>query len=99
VTITIREEERMARSPSVISGVVLSPDGKPVSNARVYFTAGPVPLPEIAAVTDNSGAFTLTAPAPGEYVIESAADEFGARSSKVKVKGGEQVRLDLKLKG
>lgn len=88
----------MARSPSVISGVVRSPNGKPVSNARVYFTAGPVPLPEIAALTDSNGAFSLTAPAPGEYVIESAADEFGARSSTVKVKGGEQVRLDLKLK-
>jgi hypothetical protein len=88
----------MARSPSVISGVVRSPDGKPVPNARVYFTAGPVPLPEIAALTDSNGAFSLTAPAPGEYVIESAADAFGARSSTVKVKGGEQVRLDLKLK-
>lgn len=88
----------MARSPSVISGVVRGPDGKPVSNARVYFTAGPVPLPDIAAITDKSGTFSLTAPAPGEYVIESTADEFGARSSKVKVKGGEQVRLDLKLK-
>ena len=85
-------------APSVIAGVVRGPDGKPVSNARVYFTAGPVPLPEIAAVTDDRGAFSLTAPAPGEYVVESAADEFGARSSKVKVKGGEPVRLDLKLK-
>jgi hypothetical protein len=85
-------------SASVISGVVRGPDGKPVSNARVYFTAGPVPLPEIAALTDSNGAFSLTAPAPGEYVVESAADEFSTRSSKVKVKGGEQVRLDLKLK-
>ncbi|MGH9873642.1 MAG: carboxypeptidase-like regulatory domain-containing protein [Pyrinomonadaceae bacterium] len=89
----------MARTQSVISGVVRSPDGKPVSNARVYFTAGPVPLPEIAALTDESGAFSLTAPAPGEYVVESAADEFGAKSSKVKVKGGEPVRLEIKLKG
>jgi hypothetical protein len=88
----------MAGSASVISGVVRSPDGKPVSNARVYFTAGPVPLPDIAALTDSNGAFSLTAPAPGEYVVESAADEFGARSSRVNVKGGEQVRLDLKLK-
>lgn len=88
----------MARSPSVISGIVRGPDGKPVSNARVYFTAGPVPLPEIAALTDSGGAFSLTAPAPGEYVIESAADEFSAQSSTVKVKGGEQVRLDLRLK-
>jgi hypothetical protein len=89
----------MARSPSVISGVVRSPDGKPVSNARVYFTAGPVALPEIAAVTDESGAFSLTAPAPGEYVVESNSDKFGSGSSKVKVKGGEPVRLELKLKG
>lgn len=88
----------MPQSPSVIAGVVRGPDGKPVSNARVYFTAGPVPLPEIAALTDKSGAFSLTAPAPGEYVIESAADEFKARSSTVKVKGGERVRLDLQLK-
>lgn len=88
----------MPRSPSVISGIVRGPDGKPVSNARVYFTAGPVPLPEIAAITDSSGEFSLTAPAPGEYVIESAADKFGSRSSKIKVKGGEQVRLNLKLK-
>ena len=88
----------MARSPSVISGVVRSPDGKPVSNARVYFTAGPVALPDIAALTDENGRFTLTAPAPGEYVIESSTDEYGARSSKVKVKGGEQVNLDLKMK-
>lgn len=89
----------MARAPGVISGVVSGPDGKPVPNARVYFKAGPGPLPEIAALTDKSGAFSLTAPAAGEYVIESAADDFAARSSKVKVKGGEQVRLNLKLKG
>ena len=88
----------MPRSPTVISGVVRGSDGKPVSNARVYFTAGPVPLPEIAAVTDSRGEFSLTAPAPGEYVIESADDKFGSRSSKVKVKGGEQVRLNLQLK-
>ena len=88
----------MTRSPSVISGVVRSPDGKPVANARVYFTSGPVPLPDIAAVTDKSGSFSLTAPAPGEYVVESATDTHRARSAKVKVKGGEQLRLNLKLK-
>ncbi|HVQ36305.1 MAG TPA: carboxypeptidase-like regulatory domain-containing protein [Pyrinomonadaceae bacterium] len=88
----------MARSPGVISGVVLGPKGKPVSEARVYFTAGPSPLPEIAALTDSSGSFSLTAPVPGEYVVEAVADPFRAQSSTVKVKGGEQVRLDLQLK-
>jgi hypothetical protein len=88
----------MAQSPSVISGVVHGPDGRPVSNARVYFTAGPVPLPEIAALTDKGGAFSLTAPAAGEYVIECAADDFKSRSLTVKVKGSGPVHLDLQLK-
>lgn len=87
----------MPPSPSVISGVVRSPDGKPVANARVYFTDGPVPLPEIAALTDDEGKFSLTAPAPGKYVVASAADDFAGKSSTVRVKGGEPVRLDFKL--
>jgi protocatechuate 3,4-dioxygenase beta subunit len=82
----------------VISGTVLDPNGQPQANARVYFTAGPVPLPEIAAVTDSSGKFSLTAPAPGEYVIESSADEFGAQSARVKVKGDKPAHLELQLK-
>ena len=83
---------------SVISGVVRGPDGQPLPNARVYFTKGPVPLPEIAAITDHSGEFSLTAPAPGDYVIEGAADEFKAQSSKVKVKGNAPVRVELPLR-
>jgi hypothetical protein len=84
--------------PSVISGVVRGPDGRPIANARVYFTSGPVPLPEIAAITDASGEFSLTAPVPGDYVIEGAADEFQSQSSKVKVKGSAPVRLELPLR-
>ena len=88
----------MALSPSVISGVVHDPRGEPVANARVYFTDGPVPLPDIAALTDSGGAFSLTAPAPGKYVIECATDEFGARSQSVAVSGGRPARLDIQLK-
>ena len=83
---------------SVISGVVRGPDGQPLPNARVYFTKGPVPLPEIAAITNESGEFTLTAPAPGDYVIEGVADEFKPQSSKVKVKGNATLRVDLPLR-
>ena len=83
---------------SVISGVVSGPDGKPIPNARVYFTSGPVPLPEIAAMTDKSGEFSLTAPAPGEYVVEAVTDKYGAQSSTTKVKGNKPVHLTLSLK-
>jgi len=34
-----------------------------------------------------------------DFSVECAADQFGAKSSKVKCKGGEPIRLDLKLKG
>ena len=88
----------MAVSPSVISGVVHDQRGKPVANARVYFTDGPVPLPDIAALTDVNGAFSLTAPAPGKYVIECATDEFVVRSQAVSVSGGQPARLEIQLK-
>jgi hypothetical protein len=88
----------MALSPSVISGVVHGPRGEAVANARVYFTDGPVPLPDIAALTDRDGAFSLTAPAPGKYVIECATDEFAVRSQAVSVSGGQPARLEIRLK-
>jgi hypothetical protein len=49
-------------------------------------------------MTNGSGEFSLTAPAPGNYVIEGAADQFQPQSSKVKVKGNAPVRIELPLK-
>ena len=83
--------------PTVISGTVRGPDGKPAAEARVYFTAGPVAFPEIAAVTDNKGRFSLTAPAPGEYVVACAADDLTGQSRTVKVPGGKKVVLNFQL--
>ena len=39
--------------PTTIAGVVVDPRGNPVEEARVYFVEGPVPLPDIAALTDS----------------------------------------------
>jgi Carboxypeptidase regulatory-like domain len=55
--------------PRTISGVVLSEEGTPTKDAVVSLTSGPVPLPDIAAVTGEDGAFTLTAPATGQYAV------------------------------
>ena len=52
-----------------ISGSVVDAQGAPVDGARVFLTAGPVPLPDIAAVTGPDGRFELTAPAPGDYTV------------------------------
>jgi len=50
----------MVAKQSVISGIVRDPNGRPVADARIYFIGGPVPLPDIAALTDAAGAFSLT---------------------------------------
>ena len=60
----------------VIAGRVCAVDGNPVAGARVYFTAGPVPLPEVATLTDRDGAFSLSAPSAGTYTLECAADRY-----------------------
>lgn len=88
----------MAGKASVISGVVRDASGKPVADARVYFTEGPVPLPDIAALADSNGGFSLSVPAAGTYGIESAADGFAPESATVAVASGQDVRLDFQLK-
>ena len=88
----------MAGQPALISGVVHDPDGEPVPEARVYFKDGPVPLPDVAALTDGRGAFTLPAPSAGTYKIECSADRFKPKTVKVKVAAGQNVKLDIRLK-
>lgn len=68
-----------AQQPAaVVRGEVRGPDGRPVAGARVVITESPVPVPEIAGVTDAEGRFTLFAPAPGEYAFTAHADVAGA---------------------
>lgn len=88
----------MAGQPGVISGVVLDAGGKPVREARVYFKDGPGALPDVAALTDSHGAFSLPAPSAGAYKIECNADGFAPKTVKVEVAAGEQVKLEVKLK-
>ncbi|MEV0323259.1 carboxypeptidase-like regulatory domain-containing protein [Streptomyces sp. NPDC050658] len=57
-----------------IAGVVQDADGAPVAGAHVLFTDGPAPLPDIAAVTDTEGRFSLGAPIAGAYTLTCRAD-------------------------
>ncbi len=86
----------MTRTPSVIFGVVKGRNGKPVSGARVSFITGPVPLPDIAALTDAKGAFALSTPVLGEYVIEVVSEEFAAKRVSVAVKGKDE-HIEVRL--
>ena len=88
----------MANNPSIISGTVLDPDRQPVADARVYFIEGPVPLPDLAILTDRNGEFTLTAPAAGTYKIGCTANGFEPTSVTVNVKRGQDVQVDIVLR-
>lgn len=69
----------------MVQGQVRGPDGRPVAGARVVVTAAPVPVPEIAAVTDAEGRFELPAPAPGEYAFTAHAEEAPGRPATASV--------------
>jgi hypothetical protein len=80
--------------PRVITGRVRDAHGAPLPNARVYFVRGPGDLPDVAAITDTRGLFTLTAPTPGEYEIECMTDEAGSARQRVEVQNDDlQVEL------
>jgi hypothetical protein len=52
-----------------MAGVVRDRTGAPVAEAVVSLAAGPVPLPDIAALTGPDGSFRVTAPMPGAYQL------------------------------
>ncbi len=81
----------------VISGVVLDDQGKPVREARVAFASAPVAIPDIAALTNDEGAFTLSAPVPGRYAVQVAADGFAAASAEAIV-GNTAAKLTVRLR-
>ena len=59
---------------ALISGVVVDRDGRPLADARVAFSGGPVPLPDLAMLTDDQGQFTVAVPVHGTYEMTFTAD-------------------------
>ena len=73
-------------------------DNSPVMEARVFFGTAPVPLPDIAALTDDDGRFSLYAPAPGRYEIVCHADGYDPVIVPIDVDGvSESVAVDFEL--
>jgi Carboxypeptidase regulatory-like domain len=86
------------RGPALVGGIVSDPQGRAVPAARVWFAAGPVSLPDVAALTDNDGAFVLSAPESGDYTISCVASGFAAASLRVSVASGQRVDVHVRLK-
>jgi hypothetical protein len=79
----------------LIRGLVQDQTG-PVADAAVSFAAGPVDLPDIAAVTGPDGTFVLSAPVPGEYEVAAAfQDGFVIRSQVDLAPGVAEVEVTL----
>ncbi|WP_409061283.1 carboxypeptidase-like regulatory domain-containing protein [Streptomyces sp. SYP-A7185] len=98
-----------ASRPAVeITGTVRDASGAPVPGAHVLFTQGPQPLPDIAAVTDAEGRFSLIAPTAGQYTLTCRADPLagppGTAETTVRVDrpaeaaASERLRVDLTLR-
>ena len=78
--------------PILIFGEVKDDNANPLSEARVSFVESPVPLTDIAALTDK-GNFVLSAPTTGDYIIEVVLEGFV--SKRVRVSTG--TRLELRV--
>jgi hypothetical protein len=87
----------MSPDPGLIAGVVSDREGTAVPAARVSFVAGPAALPDIAALTDSRGRFTLSAPAPGDYTIQCVADGYAPQRLQVSVRAGQRVEVNCRL--
>ncbi len=73
-------------------------DDSPVIEARVFFSTSPVPLPDIATLTDDDGRFSLYAPAQGHYEIACHADGHDPATVPIDVDGvSESVDVEVVL--
>jgi hypothetical protein len=83
----------------VISGVVRTARGRPVADARVYVKRSPVPLPDIAALTDEQGAFAFAVPAAGSYTLACSVEGQATREVTVSVPKdkGRRVAVEFRV--
>jgi hypothetical protein len=82
---------------AIVSGVVRGRGGSAVEGARVFFAGGPGSLPDVAALTDASGAFTLSAPAAGLYRVRCVADGYSPGDVEVTLEAGGTQRVTVTL--
>lgn len=87
----------MAPEPALITGRVSNSNGQPIAGARVLFASGPGALPDIAALTDGTGRFTVAAPWPGDYTLEVVADGFHIQRVSTSVGTRETRELTIEL--
>jgi Carboxypeptidase regulatory-like domain len=88
----------MVDGAGVVRGTVHDAAGNPVAGASVFFTSGPAPLQDIAALTDSEGRFALSAPVPGTYQLEAHGAESGSGKASVTVPGAGESEVVVELR-
>lgn len=84
--------------PILIHGKVTDAKGEPVAQARIFIKESAVAVPDIAMLTDNGGAFSLSVPAPGNYTIGCNADGFAPAEETVTAREGQEASMELRLR-
>jgi hypothetical protein len=64
----------MAAPGAILEGTVRGQNGQAIARSRVSITSSPVPMPEIAALTDADGRFRFAVPVAGRYTLTAEAD-------------------------
>ncbi len=68
----------------------------PARNATVTIVDGPAPAPDIAAVTDDGGAFSFHGLTPGTWLVRALAPDGERSEAWVDASTGDaEVTLDL----
>lgn len=61
---------------SLLKLLIVNGIGKPLENVRVVLDSAPVPVPDIAAMSDDQGEASIWLPAAGRYDISFYADGY-----------------------
>jgi len=88
----------MPAQPSMsVEGVVVSATGAPVPGVTVMITTSDQPHPDIAAVTDERGAFGFDGLAAGRYTFAAYRDGAEASRTEVSIRHGHagSVRIEI----
>jgi len=84
---------------TLIRGRVLDENKRPLGGARIFITSAPVPMPDIAQLSDAQGAFSLGVPVPGTYRIGVAAQGHDRAERELTVTADSKNELEFQLRG
>jgi hypothetical protein len=81
----------------LIRGTVRDQAGAAVEAARVLLVDGPGPFPDLAALTDSQGRFTLSVATAGRYVVQCHAEGFEPASAGATASPLAEIPVEIQL--